>query len=173
MCQFGDKQHVKLQEVQENIPDGDTPHHLTLCAFEENVDYVKPGDRVEVVGIYRAQGLRVNSKQRVMKNIFITYIDVVSYQVIDSSKLVNTNERDGGDANMEDQNPESNHFASIFTEQQVAEFKRFAASGRCYEKLVEAFSPSICENEDVKKGVILQLFGGTNRDFTENGRGRF
>lgn len=76
MCQFGDKQYVKLQEVQEHIPDGDTPHHLQLYAFEENVDYVKPGDRVEVVGIYRAQGLRLNEFRRSMKNIFITYIDV-------------------------------------------------------------------------------------------------
>lgn len=78
MCQFGDKQHIKLQEVQENVPDGDTPHHIQLCAFEELVDYVRPGDRVEIVGIYRAQGMRQNSIRRTMKNVFITYIDVVS-----------------------------------------------------------------------------------------------
>ena len=84
MCQFGDKQHIKLQEVQENVPDGDTPHHIQLCAFEELVDYVRPGDRVEVVGIYRAQGMRVNANKRSMKNIFITYIDVVSSGVFNN-----------------------------------------------------------------------------------------
>ena len=54
MSTFGDKQHVKMQENQENIPDGETPHHIQLVAFEEHVDYVRPGDRVQVVGIFRA-----------------------------------------------------------------------------------------------------------------------
>lgn len=78
MCQFGDKQRIKLQEIQENIPDGDTPHHVQLCVFEELVDSVRPGDRVEVVGIYRAHGMKSNSSRRTMNNIFVTYIDVVS-----------------------------------------------------------------------------------------------
>ena len=44
MSTFGDKQHVKMQESQENVPDGETPHHIQLVAFEEHVDYVRPGD---------------------------------------------------------------------------------------------------------------------------------
>jgi DNA replication licensing factor MCM4 len=64
MSTFGDKQHVKMQENQENIPDGETPHHIQLCAFEEHVDYVRPGDRVEVVGIFRAQPVRIVQGRR-------------------------------------------------------------------------------------------------------------
>jgi len=43
------------------------------------VDSVKPGDRVEVCGIYRAAGVRVNSEKRVLKSIFRTYIDVITF----------------------------------------------------------------------------------------------
>ena len=44
----GDAQVVRLQEAPEDIPEGDTPHTVTLYAFEELVDVAKPGDRVEV-----------------------------------------------------------------------------------------------------------------------------
>jgi DNA replication licensing factor MCM4 len=78
MSQFGDKQFIKLQEVQENIPDGDTPHHIQLCVFEELVDSVRPGDRAEVIGIYRAHGFKTNHNRTTLKSVFVTYIDVVS-----------------------------------------------------------------------------------------------
>ena len=41
------------------------------------------------------------------------------------------------------------------------------------ERLVRALAPNIFEFEDVKRGVLLQLFGGANKDFRESGRGRF
>ena len=31
----------------------------------------------------------------------------------------------------------------------------------------------IYENEDVKKGILLQLFGGNRKDFSKSGRGQF
>ena len=34
-------------------------------------------------------------------------------------------------------------------------------------------APSIYENEDIKKGILCQLFGGANKDFTDTGRGKF
>lgn len=176
LCQFGDKQHVKLQEVQENVPDGDTPHHIQLCAFEEHVDYVRPGDRVEIVGIYRAQGVRTNANRRAMRNIFITYIDVVSYQKVDQDRFGIETEEDG-DIEMQDESimESENQLQEVvqFTEEEVAKFKEFAARDDCYDQLVECFAPSIWENNDVKKGVLAQLFGGTVRDFSQSGRGRF
>jgi len=42
-----------------------------------------------------------------------------------------------------------------------------------YERLAKAIAPSIYEHEDVKKGILLQLFGGGKKDFTSAGRGRF
>ena len=35
-----------------------------------------------------------------------------------------------------------------------------------YERLARAIAPSIYENEDVKKGILLQLFGGNRKDFS-------
>lgn len=43
------------------------------------VDHVKPGDKVDVVGVYRATGMRKNRNKRTLKAVYNTYIDVVSY----------------------------------------------------------------------------------------------
>ena len=57
---------VRIQEAPEHIPEGDTPQTCSMCAWEGIVDVAKPGDRVEVTGIYRAVPLRVNPKQRLV-----------------------------------------------------------------------------------------------------------
>ena len=39
---------------------------------------MRPSDRVEITVIYKAIGVRVNSKKRTLKNVYITYIDVIT-----------------------------------------------------------------------------------------------
>lgn len=53
-CMFSDKQILKIQETPDSIPQGETPHTVTVFAFGDLVDVAKPGDRVEITGIYRA-----------------------------------------------------------------------------------------------------------------------
>jgi DNA replication licensing factor MCM4 len=75
------------------VPEGETPHNVHMCAYEDLVDYVKPGDRVEVVGIYRAIGMRVNSAMRTLKNVYKTYIDVIGYVKTDKKRYENDQEQ--------------------------------------------------------------------------------
>ena len=42
-----------------------------------------------------------------------------------------------------------------------------------YERLARAIAPSIYENEDIKKGILLQMFGGAKKDWGNTGRGGF
>ena len=43
-----------------------------------------------------------------------------------------------------------------------------------YELLARSIAPSIWQLDDIKKGILCQLFGGTNKDFaTDAGMGRF
>lgn len=88
-CMFSDKQHIKMQETPEAVPEGETPQTTQMCAYEDLVDYVKPGDRVEVVGIYRAHGIRLYPNQRTLKNIYRTYIDVIGYVKTDKKRYEN------------------------------------------------------------------------------------
>ena len=55
---------------------------------------MKPGDRVEVIGIYKAMGVRVDSSKRTLKNVYRTYIDVINYVKVDKRRFnVDTNEQ--------------------------------------------------------------------------------
>lgn len=40
-----------------------------------------------------------------------------------------------------------------------------------YEYLARSLGPSIWEMDDVKKGILLQLFGGTNKSVARGGGG--
>jgi DNA replication licensing factor MCM4 len=48
-----------------------------------------------------------------------------------------------------------------------------ARSPDIYDKLTKSLAPSIWEMDDIKKGILCQLFGGTNKEYTETGIGRF
>jgi DNA replication licensing factor MCM4 len=76
-CIFTDRQHVKLQESPEAIPQGETPQTLNCVVFEDLVDYARPGDRIEATGIWRASPARVNPRIRTLNAVYRTYVDVV------------------------------------------------------------------------------------------------
>lgn len=40
--------------------------------------------------------------------------------------------------------------------------KQLSREPDIYDKLAKAIAPDIFENDDVKKGILLQLFGGTS-----------
>ncbi len=72
-CMFTDKQMVKLQETPESIPEGETPATVTLFAFDDLVDVTKPGDKVEVTGIFRAVPQRVNPRKRTVGAVYVIH----------------------------------------------------------------------------------------------------
>ena len=69
------------------MPPGQTPHTLIIYAHNDLVDAVQPGDRVTITGIYRAVPLRVNPKQRNVKSVYKTHIDVVHFRKLDTKRL--------------------------------------------------------------------------------------
>ncbi len=165
---FNDKQHVKIQETPEHMPEGETPLTIHLCSYDRLVDFVKPGDRCEVVGIFRAQGLRINPRIRNTKSVFRTYIDVVSFTKYNKKRLVG--EEDKNSMEFKNISNELNEEYMIKIRQEIEELKK---NKNIYDILVDSVAPSIWENEDVKKGLLLQLFGGVSKDFSKKGRGRF
>ncbi|KAF3934914.1 hypothetical protein ABW19_dt0206345 [Dactylella cylindrospora] len=169
--EFADKQIMKLQETPDSIPDGQTPHSVSVLLYDEMVDVCKAGDRIEVTGIFRGVPVRVNPRQRSVKSLFKTYVDAVHIQKVDKKRLgldVTTMETDMADKISADVDE-----VRKITEAEVEKIKEIGARYDVYEILSRSLAPSVFENDDVKKGILLQLFGGTNKTFERGGAPRY
>lgn len=147
---FIDKQQIKLQESPDDMPAGQTPYTVLLYACADLVDAVQPGDRVTVTGIYRATPVRMNPRQRNVKSVYRTHIDVVHFRKVDSKRL----------------HDESKEFT--FSAERIDQLKALSRTIDIYDRLAHSLAPSIYKYDDMKKGVLLQLFGGTRKDATSN-----
>jgi DNA replication licensing factor MCM4 len=168
---FADKQIIKLQETPDSVPDGQTPHSVSLCAYDELVDMCKAGDRVEITGIFKCNQVRVNPRQRSVKNVFKTYVDCLHIQKVDKSRM-------GIDPTTIEEELSEQVAGSIqetrkVSEEEEAKIRETAARPDVYELLSRSLAPSIYEMEDVKKGILLQLFGGTNKSFEKGGSPKY
>ncbi|XP_078160102.1 minichromosome maintenance (MCM2/3/5) family protein [Carex rostrata] len=163
-CRFADKQIVKLQETPDEIPDGGTPHTVSVLMHDKLVDTGKPGDRVEVTGIYRAMSVRVGPTQRTVKSIFKTYIDCLHLKKTDKSRLQidDTADRDSNNnATQEDDAPLNND--------KIEKLKELAKLPDIYDRLTRSLAPNIWELDDVKRGLLCQLFGGNALKLASSG----
>lgn len=170
-CTFADKQIIKLQETPDSVPDGQTPHSVSLCVYDELVDVCKAGDRIEVTGIFRCNPVRINPRQRTIKSLFKTYVDVLHVQKVDKRKV-------GIDTSTVEQELSEQIAGEVEQTRNVSaeeEAKIRATSARpdLYEVLARSLAPSIYEMDDVKKGILLQLFGGTNKAFEKGGSPKY
>lgn len=166
---FADKQVIKLQETPDLVPDGQTPHSINLCVYDELVDSCRAGDRIEVCGIFRSLPVRANARQRGLKSLYKTYLDVVHIKKIDKKRLA----PDTTTLQLEvtDREQEVEQIRKL-SEEDIAKIKDVSQRDDLYELLARSLAPSIYEMDDVKKGILLQLFGGTNKTFKKGGRYR-
>lgn len=192
-CSFEDKQVVKIQETPDAVPAGQTPHSVSVCVYNELVDFCKAGDRVELTGIFKVTPVRVNPRMRTVKAVHKTYVDVLHVQKVDRkrmgadpSTLMDVDGADGvdeegiggGGGDYDDE--EQDHVEGTRLEEtkrispeELEKIKATARRADIYELLARSLAPSVFETDDVKKGILLQLFGGTNKTFHKGGSPRY
>lgn len=61
----------------------------------------------------------------------------------------------------------------VFPPERVELLRNLSKKPDVYDRLARAIAPSIYENTDIKKGILLQLFGGTKKTHVSLGRQNF
>jgi len=183
-CTFADRQILKLQETPELVPEGETPQNVVVYCFDNLVDQVRPGDRVEITGIYKAAPSRPMARLKMCNSVYRTYLDAITIASesktrmdapVEEFDLVNSNGEYNKLADEKDLNVETNTEEEISYNKQIrALATEKDADGKLtiFDKLVKSFAPSIFEEDEVKKGLLSQLFGGTMKPVSKSSKGR-
>jgi DNA replication licensing factor MCM4 len=181
-CIFNDKQMIKLQETPESIPEGETPQTILVYCYDDLVDSVRPGDRITVTGIYKAVAVKERNSARV-SSVYRSYIDAIALDIVgseskgaDTSKELEFDKKPPKLSEEKYLDPEIVSKHSVELNKKLVEMAAATdAEGKktIVQSLVQSLAPSIFEEDDVKKGLLCMLFGGTPKSLAQAGRGRF
>jgi len=180
-CNFQDKQMLKLQETPELVPEGETPQNVVICCYDDLVDSVRPGDRVEVTGIYRASPVHSMRGFKSLNAVYRTSIDAIAIVPEQKTRVEMDDDEEWclGQAPKlsegKDLDPDYVGEEGAKINQKIRELAAEQDSDgklTIIDKLVQSFSPSIYEEDEVKKGLLCQLFGGTPKPVSATTKGK-
>lgn len=145
LCEYKDHQTMSIQEMPEKSPAGQLPRSVEVILDNDLVDKCKPGDRVQVVGIYRCLPRRQGS---FTSGTFNTVL--LANNVILMSKEVSP---------------------LIFTDD-VQKCKKLSRQKKVdvFELLAKSLAPSIHGHEYIKKALLCMLLGGVEKNLPNGTR---
>ena len=132
---FMNSQEIRIQEKPEDLPPGQLPRATDAKLIEDLVDVARPGDRVSIIGIVRAQQEFIGRRGRL--RTFDLYMDG---NYVDVS---------GKEAEVVEITPEEERL-----------IKEQAKDPWIHRKLIMSLAPSIYGYDDMKEAILYLLFGG-------------
>jgi len=134
---FLDLQKLEVQDPLERLR-GNVPNwHMEIWLEDDLVNSVLPGDRADITGILRIRP-RLTARGKQEKTIFTMFIDAVSIR------------------------PKQKEFAELeISSEEEKQILELSKDPLVFEKLAKSIAPSIYGYEEIKKAIVLQLFGGT------------
>ncbi|KAF2837287.1 MCM-domain-containing protein [Patellaria atrata CBS 101060] len=144
---YRDHQTISIQEMPERAPAGQLPRSVDVILDDDLVDRVKPGDRIQLVGIYRSLGNRNAGTNN--SSTFRTLI-LANNIILLSSKS------GGGIAQ------------ATITDTDVRNINKIAKNKRVFDLLSQSLAPSIYGHDYIKKAILLMLLGGMEKNL-DNG----
>lgn len=132
-------QKITLQEAPGTVPAGRLPRHREVIMLWDLIDKAKPGEEVEISGIYR------NNYDATLNNkngfpVFAT--------MLEANHVVKSHDELAG---------------FKLTEQDEREIRSLSRDPRVIEKIIGSIAPSIYGHSDIKTAVALSLFGGVSK----------
>ena len=188
---FVDWQRMRLQESATEIPPGSMPRTMDIILRNDNVESAKAGDRVILTGSLivipdaaslagageRVQAGKVNPGQRPdgftgvkkfgVRELVYRLAFLACHVTSAEAKLDGGG---GGGALMGEQEEEEETFDSVlrsFTREERDEIAFMKQKPRLYQTMVSSIAPTVYGHDEVKRGILLMLFGGVHKDTKE------
>ncbi|KAF2195233.1 MCM-domain-containing protein [Zopfia rhizophila CBS 207.26] len=133
-------QKLTLQESPGTVPAGRLPRHREVILLWDLIDSAKPGEEIEVTGIYR------NNYDAALNNkngfpVFAT--------ILEANYVVKSHD----------------HLAGFrLTEEDEREIRSLSKDPKIVDKIIGSIAPSIYGHTDIKTAVALSLFGGVSKE---------
>ncbi|KAI9089826.1 MCM2/3/5 family-domain-containing protein [Phlyctochytrium arcticum] len=134
---YRDYQTVSLQEMPERAPAGQLPRPLDVILDDDLADRVKPGDRVQIVGVYRSMGKHAASVSATFRTM------ILANNVHQLSKEI--------------QQPS-------ITDVDIQNIKKIGARENVFNLLATSLAPSIYGHDYIKRAILLLLLGGMEKN---------
>jgi DNA replication licensing factor MCM3 len=145
-CTYRDHQTVSIQEMPERAPAGQLPRGVDVILDDDLVDKIKPGDRVQLVGIYRTLGNRnTNHNSALFKTLLL------------ANNVVLLSSKSGGGV-----------ATATITDTDIRNINKIAKKKNLLDLLSQSLAPSIYGHAYIKKAILLMLLGGMEKNL-ENG----
>ena len=139
-------QFVELQELPEQMKGGIQPERILCIAEHDLAGKLNPGDRVKANGVLFIRSQRKSGKDTPVFDIFLR-IHSLERQNIPLEEIV-------------------------ITEDEELEIKELSRRPDIYDVFTNSIAPSIFGMTEVKRSLMLQLFGGVARVNTDGTRNR-
>ncbi|OWB58031.1 hypothetical protein B5S28_g4021 [[Candida] boidinii] len=141
---YRDHQTVTIQELPELAPAGQLPRFIDVILDDDLVDKVKPGDRVQIIGVYRSLGGGQNN-------------GAAFRVVVLGNSLYPLHARSTSTKAIEK-----------ITDLDIRNINKLAKKKDIFELLSQSLAPSIYGHDYIKKAVLLMLLGGVEKNL-DNG----
>lgn len=141
---YRDHQTITIQELPETAPAGQLPRSLDVILDDDLVDKVKPGDRVEVIGVFRSLGGGQNNTA----SFKVVIIGNSVYPLHERSTAVRAIEK--------------------ITDYDIRNINMLAKEKNIFELLSKSLAPSIYGHPFIKEAILLMLLGGVEKNL-DNG----
>ncbi|EAA33443.1 putative subunit of pre-replication complex [Neurospora crassa] len=143
---YRDHQTISIQEMPERAPAGQLPRGVDVILDDDLVDRVKPGDRIQLVGIFRTLGNRnTNHNSALFKTVIL------------ANNIVLLSSKSGGGV-----------ATATITDTDIRNINKISKKPKVFELLSQSLAPSIYGHDYIKKAILLMLLGGMEKNL-ENG----
>ncbi|KAI5300907.1 MCM DNA helicase complex subunit [Ascosphaera atra] len=137
--EYRNYQKMTLQESPGTVPSGRLPRQREVILLADLIDMAKPGDEVEITGIYRNH----YDGQLNNRNGFPVFATI-----LEANHIVKSHDQLAG---------------FHLTEEDERQIRALSKDPRIVDRIVKSIAPSIYGHEDIKTAVALSLFGGVSK----------